>query len=77
MINTLFMLSYMLATSLSGQVAKAQKQVSLKLKLDPIVLVAESESRAIEPQNIDTLLKSKWEFIQAKKGLKKLRPDSG
>ena len=67
MINTLFMLSYMLATSLSGQVAKAHEQVSLKLKLDPIVLVAESESRAIEPQNIDTLLKSKWEFIQAKK----------
>ena len=67
MINTLFMLSYMLATSLSGQVAKAQKQVSLKLKLDPIVLVAESESRAIEPQNIDTLLKIKREFFQAKK----------
>ena len=67
MINTLFMLSYMLATSLSGQVAKAQKQVSLKLKLDPIVLVAESESRAIEPQNIDILLKSKWEFVQEKK----------
>lgn len=67
MINTLFILSYMLATSLSGQVAKAQKQVSLKLKLDPIVLVAESESRAIEPQNIDTLLKIKREFIQAKK----------
>ena len=67
MINTLFMLSYMLATSLSGQVAKAHEQVSLKLKLDPIVLVAESESQVIKPQNIDTLLKSKWEFIQAKK----------
>ena len=68
MINTLFMLSYMLATSLSGQVAKAQKQVSSQLQLDPIVLVAKSESQVIKPQNIDTLLKSKWEFIQAKKG---------
>ena len=67
MINTLFMLSYMLATSLSGQVAKAQKQVSLKLKLDPIVLVAESESRDLEPQNMNSLLKNKREFIQAKK----------
>ena len=67
MINALFMLSYMLATSLSGQVAKAHEQVSLKLKLDPIVLVAESESQVIKPQNIDTLLKSKWEFVQAKK----------
>ena len=67
MINALFMLSYMLASLLSGQVAKAQKQVSSQLQLDPIVLVAKSESRAIKPQNIDTLLKSKWEFIQAKK----------
>ena len=67
MINTLFMLSYMLATSLSGQVAMAQKQVSLNLQIDPIVLVAESESRDLEPQNIDSLLKIKREFIQAKK----------
>ena len=67
MINTLFILSYMLATSLSGQVAKAQKHVSSQLHLDPIVLVAKSESQVIKPQNIDTLLKSKWEFIQAKK----------
>ena len=68
MINTLFMLSYMLASLLSGQVAKAQKQVSSQLQLDPIVLVAKSESQVIKLQNIDTLLKSKWEFIQAKKG---------
>ena len=68
MINALFMLSYMLASLLSGQVAKAQEKMSLQSQLDPIVLFAESESRAIEPQNIDTLLKSKWEFIQAKKG---------
>lgn len=67
MINALFMLSYMLASLLSGQVAKAQKQVSSQLQLDPIVLVAKSESQVIKPQNIDTLLKSKWEFIQAKK----------
>ena len=68
MINALFMLSYMLASLLSGQVAKAQKQVSSQLQLDPIVLVAKSESQVIKLQNIDTLLKSKWEFIQAKKG---------
>ena len=68
MINTLFILSYMLATSLSGQVAKAQKQASLQLQIDPIVLVAESESRDLEPQNINSLLKIKREFIQAKKG---------
>ena len=67
MINTLFILSYMLATSLSGQVAMAQEQLGLQLKLDPIVLVAESESRAIEPQNINSLIKIKREFIQAKK----------
>ena len=71
MINTLFILSYMLATSLSGQVAKDQEKLGLKLKLDPILLVAESESRAIEPQNIDTLLKIKMEFVQAKKGVLK------
>ena len=71
MINTLFILSYMLATSPSGQVAKDQEQLGLKLKLDPILLVAESESRAIEPQNIDTLLKIKMEFVQAKKGVLK------
>ena len=71
MINTLFILSYMLATSLSGQVAKAQKQASLQLQIDPIVLVAESESRDLEPQNIDTLLKIKMEFVQAKKGVLK------
>lgn len=67
MINTLFMLSYMLATSLSGQVAKAQKQASLQLQIDPIVLVAESESQDVEPQNMNSLLKIKREFIQAKK----------
>ena len=71
MINTLFILSYMLATSPSGQVAKDQEQLGLKLKLDPILLVAESESRAIEPQNINTLLKIKMEFVQAKKGVLK------
>ena len=71
MINTLFILSYMLATSLSGQVAKAQKQASLQLQIDPIVLVAESESRDLEPQNMNSLLKIKREFIQAKKGVLK------
>jgi hypothetical protein len=70
MINALFMLSYMLASLLSGQVAKAQKQVSSQLQLDPIVLFAESESRAIEPQNIDTLLKLKGNSYKQKKSFK-------
>ena len=70
MINALFMLSYMLASLLSGQVAEAQKQVSLKLQLDPIVLVAKSESRAIKPQNIDTLLKLKGNSYKQKKSFK-------
>ena len=71
MINTLFMLSYMLASLLSGQVDKAQEKMSLQSQLDPIVLVAESESRDLEPQNINSLLKIKWEFVQAKKGVLK------
>ena len=66
--NALFMLSYMLATLLCGQVAMAQEQVSFQLQLDPILLVAGSESRDLEPRNIDALLKIKWEFAQAKKG---------
>ena len=66
--NALFMLSYMLATLLYGQVAMAQEQVSFQLQLDPIVLVAGSESRDLEPRNIDALIKIKWEFAQAKKG---------
>ena len=76
--NALFMLSYMLATLLYGQVAMAQEQVSFQLQLDPILLVAGSESRDLEPRNIDALLKIKWEFAQAKKGgFKKLGPAIG
>ena len=70
MINALFMLSYMLASLLSGQVAEAQKQVSLKLQLDPIVLVAKSESQVIKPQNIDILLKLKGNSYKQKKSFK-------
>jgi hypothetical protein len=62
MMKALFMLSYMLATLLFGQVAMAQEQVSFQLQLDPILLVAGSESRELEPRNIDALLKIKWEF---------------
>ena len=53
--NALFMLSYMLTTLLCGQVAMAQEQVSFQLQLDPILLVAGSESRDLEPRNIDAL----------------------
>ena len=66
--NVLFMLSYMLATLLCGQVARAQDQVSFQLQLDPVLLVAGSESRDLEPRNIDALLKIKWEFAQASIG---------